>query len=221
MVVRSGEGCHSPVVKNECGLWEGLKRVLGLWCGWGLVLLLVILWLLLLLLWLGLGLLLLLWWGVCNGLLDQGGLAGNGGEDLLVGDSLEPAGGVGVLGAELLVEDGGEATGGNAGGVEVGEGEALTDEVGVDEEVVLEDAKALGGALLGVVDVLLVVGVLADERTEPASEGGEELGGGEGSPLEDGSVVLLGLAEEGRLLVLRGDYKTPVRWDWGQSLLAV
>ena len=72
--------------------------------------------------------------------------------------------------------------------------------------MVLEDFE-VGLRLLHVVfHVLLVEGVAANERTEPAAEVREELGVGEGHPAEDGGVVLLGLAEEGGLLVLGGDF---------------
>lgn len=183
--------------------------MLGLWCRWCLVFLLIVLlnslWLLLLLLWLSLWLLLLLWWGVDNGLLNESRLASNSGENFLVGDSLVPTGGVWVLCAPLLVEDKLETASGNTGGVEVGEGEALANEVGVDQEVVLEDLQAVASLLLGILNVFLVVRVLADEWAEPACESGEELGGCERAPLEDRGVVLLGLTEKGGLFVLGGN----------------
>lgn len=196
-----------PVIKNEGGASKSLDGVLGL----GLLLLLL-LFLLLLggslgggLGLLGLGLLLLLWGLVGDGLLDEVELVGNVRVDGLVGDGLEPAGGVGVAAAPLLVEEELETAGDEAGSEDIGEGEALADEVGVDEEVVLEGLDGLEGGLLAVLDVLLVVRVTADEGAEPSTESGEDLGVGVGHPSQDGGVVLLGLAEESGLLVLGGD----------------
>jgi hypothetical protein len=209
-----------PVVKDESGLAEKLKRVLGLGSLRSLVLLLLLLSgglhlglrgslgggslgsLLLLLLLLVLrarrGL-------VLEGLLGEDGVLDNGGVDVLGNDGAEPTGDVGVLAAPLGVPEELEAAGDNAGGEEVGEGEALADEVGVDEEVVLEDLDGGLGGLEGLVDALLVVGVTADQGTERGAKDREDLGVGEGHPAEDAGVVLLGLAEEGGLLVLGGD----------------
>ena len=196
----------SPVIDNKRGLGESLQRVLWLWWrSWLILFLLSSGLLLLLLLWLLLWCLLLLWWGVGDGLLDELGLTGNGLEDVLVDNGLVPTVDVGVLRAPLLVEEELVTTLDDGGSEEIGEGEALADEVGVDEEVVVEDSDVVGGALLAVVDVLLVVCVPADQRAEPASESWEDLSVGEGHPAEDGGVVLLGLAEEGGLLVLGGD----------------
>lgn len=156
--------------------------MLSLWCGWRLIFLLIVLhslglWCLLL--GLGLWLLLLLWWRVYNSLLDQSGLSVDGGEDLLVGDGLEPASGRWVLCAPFLVENEKEPTGSDASGVEIGQRKTLTNEVCVGGEVVLEDADAVCSALLVVFDVLLVVRCLANQRAEPATESWQELGGGE------------------------------------------
>ena len=142
---------------------------------------------------------------VGDGLLDELELLGDIRVDGLVGDGSEPTGDVGVVAAPLLVEEVLEATGDDAGSEDVGKSEALTNEVGVDEEVVLEGTDGLGGGLLGILDGLLVVGVTANQRAEPATESGEDLSVGEGHPSEDGGVVLLGLAEESGLLVLGGD----------------
>jgi hypothetical protein len=62
---------------------------------------------------------------------------------------------------------------------------------------------SLKGCLLRVLDVLLVVGVTAENRTVPATEGEENLRVGIRHPSQDGSIVLLGLAQKGGLLVLR------------------
>ncbi|THZ80313.1 hypothetical protein D6C84_07549 [Aureobasidium pullulans] len=198
------------VVNLEGGAAEGLDGVLGLG-GLGSLILIVVLGGsslglggLLGLLSLGGGL--LLGGLVGDGLLDELELLGNVRVDGLVGDSLEPTGDVGVVAAPLLVEEVLEAAGDDAGSEDVGKSEALTNEVGVDEEVVLKGTDSLGGGLLGGVDGLLVVGVTADQRAEPATEGGEDLSVGKGHPSEDGGVVLLGLAEESGLLVLGGDY---------------
>ena len=209
-----------PVVKDESGLAEKLKGVLGLRGLRSLILLLLLLSsglhlglrgslgggrgrsLLLLLLLLVLrarrGL-------VLEGLLGEDGVLDNGRVDVLGNDGSEPTGDVGVLGAPLRVPEELEAAGDDAGGEEIGEGEALADEVGVDEEVVLEDLDGGLGGLDGLVDALLVVGVTADQRTERGAKDREDLGVGEGHPAEDAGVVLLGLAEESGLLVLGGD----------------
>jgi hypothetical protein len=209
-----------PVVKDESGLAEKLKRVLGLGSLRSLILLLLLLsgglhlglrgslgggrslLLLLLLLVVVLRARRRL---VLEGLLGEDDVLDNGGVDVLGNDGSEPTGDVGVLGAPLGVPEELEAAGDNAGGEEIGKGEALADEVGVDEEVVLEDLDGGLGGLEGLVDVLLVVGVTADQGTESGTKDREDLSVGEGHPAEDAGVVLLGLAEEGGLLVLGGD----------------
>ena len=211
---------NAPVVKNESGLAEELKRVLGLGSLRSRILLLLSLsggldlglrsslgggrsgrLLLLLLL-----LVLRARWGlVLEGLLGEDGVLDNSGVDVLGNDGSEPTGNVGVLRAPLGVPEELEATGNNAGSEEVGKSEALADEVSVDEEVVLEDLDGGLGGLEGLVDALLVVGVTADQRTERGTKDREDLGVGEGHPAEDAGVVLLGLAEESGLLVLGGD----------------
>jgi hypothetical protein len=209
-----------PVVKDESGLAEKLKGVLGLGSLRSLILLLLLLsgglhlglrsslggggrgLLLLLLLLVVLrarrGL-------VLEGLLGEDGVLDNGRVDVLGDDGPEPTGDAGVLGAPLGVPEELEAAGDDAGGEEIGKGKALADEVGVDEEVVLEDLDGGLGGLDGLVDALLVVGVTADQGTERGAEDREDLGVGEGHPAEDAGVVLLGLAEESGLLVLGGD----------------
>jgi hypothetical protein len=138
-------------------------------------------------------------------LVEELKLLGNGRIDGLVDDSLIPTGDVGVLLAPLSVEEVLETTGDQASTEQVGEGDAVTDEVGVAEEVLLNNGDGAKGLLGGVIDCLLVVRVLAEEGSEPATERREDLGVEEGHPLQDGGVVLLGLAEEGGLLVLGGD----------------
>jgi hypothetical protein len=197
------------VVESKGGATESLNGVLGLG-GSGSILLVVVLGgsslgLSGLLGLLSLGGSLLLGGNIGDGLLDELELLGNLRVDGLVGDGGEPTGDVRVGAAPLLVEEVLEATGDDAGSEDIGKSEALTNEVGVDEEVVLEGTDGLGGGLLGILDGLLVVGVTANQGTEPATEGGEDLSVGEGHPSEDGSVVLLGLAEESGLLVLGSD----------------
>lgn len=196
-----------PVVKDEGSLGKSLKRVLGTGGGGGLLLLVLnLLGLRGSLGLLGLGGSLLLWGLVGDGLLDELELlVDNLRVDALVGDGLVPTGDVGVLAAPLLVEEELEATGDEASSEEISKSETLADEVGVDEEVVLEGLDGLVGGLLAVLDALLVVGVTADERTEPATESGEDLSVGVRHPPQNGGVVLLGLAEEGGLLVLGSD----------------
>lgn len=140
-----------------------------------------------------------------SGLLEQLEGVGNVRVDLLVVDGLVPTGDVGVLGAPLLVEEELEAAGDDADGEQVSEGDALANEEGVVQEVLLNNVDGLGGGLLGVINGLLVVGVPAQQGAVPGTEVGENLHVEEGSPLQDGSVVLLGLAEQGGLLILGGD----------------
>ena len=196
-----------PLVKRERGTAESLKRVLGLGGSGGL---------------LGSGSsssggggsgggLLLRLLGLLGGSVGQSNsleeldLLSDIREDGLAADSLEPSGGSGVLLAPLLVKEVLEATGGNASSEEIGEGDTLADEEGVVEEVLLNNGEVLLGSLDGIVDVLLVVGRITLEGGEPSNEGGEDLRVEEGHPLQDGSIVLLGLAKESGLLVLGGD----------------
>lgn len=134
-------------------------------------------------------------------------------ESSLVRDGLEPSedGGVGVTPG--LVEDGAEADGQHGGNEVVSERETLGDEELVGGEVLLDEVEEADGAHLGLLDGLLVVRGGAGEGTDPGSEAGEGLGVAPGHPLQDGGIVLLGLAEESGLLVLRGDC-------WGLTWLA-
>lgn len=198
-----------PLIERERGAAESLKRVLGLGGSRSLIrsggssggsgrggLLLGLL----------LGLLRLLGGSVgqSNGL-EELDLLSNLGEDGLAADSVEPSGDSRVLLAPLLVEEVLEATGGNASSEEIGEGDALADKEGVLDEMLLNNSEVLLGNLDGLVDVLLVVGRVALEGAEPSNEGGEDLRVEEGHPLQDGSIVLLGLAEKSGLLVLGSD----------------
>lgn len=66
----------------------------------------------------------------------------------------------------------------------------------------LKNGNGLEGLLSGGIDVLLVVLVTANEGAEPATKCGEDLRVGIRKPLEDGGIVLLGLAKESGLLIL-------------------
>lgn len=190
-----------PVIKDESGLAKSLKRVLGL--GGGLVLLsrsgsgggssLL------------LGLLLLLGGSVGDGLLSEDRVLNNSLEGGLVDHGLVPSGDGRVIGAPLLVQKESESAGQKTSSEDISEGDALANKVGVLGEVSLENRDVLQGNLRGLLNILLVVGVLADQGAVPSTEAGEELRVGIGQPAEDGSIVLLGLAQEGGLLVLGGD----------------
>lgn len=75
----------------------------------------------------------------------------------------------------------------------------------MNEEVILQDLDGIKGSLLCIVDRLLVVRFLPNEGTEPSRKIWEDLAVGEGEPSDDRSVILLCLAEESGLFVLRGD----------------
>ena len=76
----------------------------------------------------------------------------------------------------------------------------------MDEEVLLKNADSYESFLASVVDVLLVVGITTNERTEPSTDRREDLVVGIRHPSNNRCVVLLSLTEEARLLVLRGDF---------------
>jgi hypothetical protein len=203
-----------PFIEDKGGAAERFKCVLWLRCWWRLILVIIssrLLWLRSgsclgssLLLWL---VLLGLWWRlVLDGSLYIARSLGHSSEDGLCGDSLIPADSVGILATPLLVEESFEAALQEGGGEEIGEGEALTNEVCVDKEMLFDDVDGLEGGCLGVLDRLLVVGCKALDGAEPVSEIGEDFLVGEGEPFEDGGVVLLGFAEEGCLFVLGCDY---------------
>lgn len=194
-----------PLVKDEGRLAKGLEGVLGLGgLRGGLVL--------------GsgsgsgsLGLLLLLGGSVLDALLSELRLGEDSLERVLVDDGVVPAGESDVLLAVLLVKDGSESTGHESSSEEISEGDALANQVGVLGEVVLENSKGVVGSLDSLIDNLLVVALEAQEGAVPASKAGENLAVGERHPADDGSVVLLGLAKEGGLLVLGGHCKTKTR----------
>jgi hypothetical protein len=197
-----------PLIKDELGLAKSLKRVLGLLLRLGLIL--------------SsrssslgrgsgrssLGLLLLLGRGVLDSLLSEDRAGNNGLERSLVDDSVVPSGDGNVLRAPSLVQDGSESAGEERGSEVVGEGDALTNQVGVGGEVLLEDGDSLVGSLGGLFNVLLVVGVKTQQRAVPGAELGEDLSVDKREPAEDGSVVLLGLAQESGLLVLGGHFES-------------
>jgi hypothetical protein len=118
---------------------------------------------------------------------------------------LEPPRDGGVLGAPGAVEEEHEAASDDADDEEIGQGKVVPDEVGVGAQVVLHDLEALQRGVHALLNFLLVEGPAADQRVEPAAEGGEDLGVGEGHPPQDGGVVLLRVAEESGPLVLRRD----------------
>lgn len=191
-----------PVIKDESGLAKSLKGVLGLGGlgGGGLS---------------GgsgsrssgLGLGLLLGGDVLDHLLSELGLGEDGLEGVLVDNGVVPPGGGGVGLAPSLVKDSGESAGKEGGTEDIGEGDTLTNKVGVGNEVSLEGRDDLEGSLGGLIDNLLVVAIETQQRAVPGTELGQNLSVQEGHPAEDGSVVLLGLAEKGGLLVLGGDYE--------------
>lgn len=194
-----------PLVKDQSGLAKGLKRVLGL--GFRLdIRLLLFLFLSSRLGGLLLGLLLLLGRGVLDGLLDQGRLRNDVLPVTLVHNGVEPTGNSDELRAELLVEDSGECTTDDTGSEDISEGDTLTDEEGVGSEVSLQDLKSGAGCSSVVLNGLLVVGDRAKESEVPGTKASEEVGVGERHPAKDGSIVLLGSAQEGGFLVLGGDY---------------
>lgn len=194
-----------PVIKDESGLAKSLKGVLGLGglgggglsggsgSGSG-----------------GLGLGLLLGGDVLDHLLSELGLGEDSLEGVLVDNGVVPPGGGGVGLAPGLVKDSGESTGKEGGSEDIGQGDTLTNKVGVGNEVGLEGRDGLEGSLGGLIDSLLVVVTETQQRAVPGTEQGKDLSVHEGHPAEDGSVVLLGLAEKGGLLVLGGDYEQDV-----------
>jgi hypothetical protein len=103
-----------PLIKWESSLWQSLKRVLWFWGSWSLIFFLfnflgLWLWgsLLLFLFWLGF----LLWGSVLDGFVDEVELVNNGRIDLLVVDSLVPAGDIWVGCSERLIKNILESTG--------------------------------------------------------------------------------------------------------------
>lgn len=134
------------------------------------------------------------WGSVFDSLVDHDWLVNDGFPDGLIGEGLIPTSHVGVFVAPGLVEDKLETARDQRCSVEVCKGDALTDKESVNQEVLLEDADNLVCGLLGIFNVLLVVGVAADEGTEPVTEIGKDFGVGVGHPPHDRGVVHLGLA---------------------------
>lgn len=157
-----------------------------------------------------LGLLLLLGRGVLDDLLSKDGVGDDSLESGLVDDSVVPSGDGGVLGAPFLVQNSGESTSKEGSSEVIGQGDTLANKVGVGSEVRLEDSDVLQGSLGSFVDILLVVAVQAHERTVPATEARQNLSVDKGQPTEDGSIVLLGLTQEGGLFVLGSHYRITV-----------
>lgn len=133
--------------------------------------------------------------GLLRGGVGEGGgleelkLGGGSSPDGLVDDGFIPSSGVGVLLAPILVEEELEATGDDAGGKQISQGDALADEVGVVEKVLLNGGENLEGGLLGIINRLLVVASTAQKREVPGAQGREDLGVEEGHPPQDGSIT--------------------------------
>ena len=152
-----------------------------------------------------LGLFLNLGGDVLEALLAHDGGVNNGLVFRLVGDSLEPSGGGRVGHTPFPTENELEATGGEGSSKDISESETLADEEGVGSQVSLEDIIDSEGLLGSLLNGLLVIGVKSLEGTEPASNDGDQFLVGKGHPPEDGGIVLLGLAKEGGLFILRRD----------------
>lgn len=162
-----------PLVKSESGLGQSLKRVLGPGSLSGLLLS-------------GLGgslgsSLLLGLLGLLGGNVGELGsveeleLGRDSGVDGLVVNSLVPPRDVRVLLTPLLVEEELEATGNDGGGKQISKGDALADQVRVVLQMLLNGGNGLRGQLGGIINVLLVVGVTADQGTVPLAKGGQNL----------------------------------------------
>lgn len=99
-----------------------------------------------------------------------------------------------------------ESAGKDGGGEQISKSKSLADKEGLAQEVLFQNTDNLKGRSLGGINGLLVVCSSTDQRTEPATEVGEDLRVGERHPLQDLSIVLLGLSEKSGLLVLGGNY---------------
>lgn len=99
-----------------------------------------------------------------------------------------------------------ESAGKAGGGEQISKSNSLTDKEGLAQEMLFQNTDNLKGYSLGGINRLLVVWRITDQRMEPATEVGEDLGVGERHPLQDLSIVLLGLSEKSSLLVLGGNY---------------
>lgn len=162
--------------------------------------------------------------------LEESRLVGHSRVDGLSSDGLVPTGGSGVSLLPSLVEEELETAESDTSREEISECDALADEVGVVSEVLLEDVENLGSLDSGLIDSLLVVDSTALEREVLFGKRVDDLSVEERQPLQDGGVaslyssvvcssdyfmfvsqgidlLLLGLAEEGGLLVLGSDFR--------------
>lgn len=179
-----------PVIEDESGLGQGLERVLGLGSfRLGLVIIVISSRLSSRRLGGSRGLGILLGRGVLDGLLNEDRLLNNGLPHWLVDHGLVPTGHVGVFRAPRLVQGVLEATGDLRSEEKIGQSDALTNQEGVDEEVAFEDSESLRSESLGIFHTLLVVGILSDQRAEPATEGREDFGVRERHPTDDRGTV--------------------------------
>ena len=122
-------------------------------------------------------------------LIDEGKFVDNGRVNWLVVDGLVPTSDVGVLGTPLLVEEELEATRDDASSEEISKGDTFTGKVGVVKKVIFDNADCLESGLGRILNILLVVWVAAYKRSEPTTEGSENLGVKERHPLENRSVT--------------------------------
>lgn len=150
-------------------------------------------------------LLFLLGRSVDDSLLDEGGLADNFSNVGLVDDGVEVSEGVGSGGTDLGVEDLGETETEGDGNVEIGEGDALSDEESAGSEGLLEVVEEFESAGLVGLYLVLVVGLESSELSDPGSNGSNELSVGPRSPLLNESSLFLGSTEETGLVGLDSD----------------
>ena len=150
-------------------------------------------------------LLFLLGGSVDDSLLDEGGLADNFSNVGLVDDGVEVSEGVGSGGTDLGVEDLGETETEGDGNVEIGEGDALSDEESAGSEGLLEVVEEFESAGLVGLYLVLVVGLESSELSDPGSNGSNELSVGPRSPLLNESSLFLRGTEETGLVGLDSD----------------
>ena len=115
----------------------------------------------------GLGCLLLLWWCVLDGLLDHNWLLDHGLPDWLVGQGFVPSCGRRVGVTPGCIENELEATRDLGSQQEVCQGDALAHKESVCGEVQLEHREDSVDCGLRFVDICLIVGVFADDGSEP------------------------------------------------------
>lgn len=126
-----------------------------------------------------------------SGSVEELNLFSDSGVDGLVDNGLEPTSNVGIGLSPSLVVEVLEATSDDTSSEEIGKGDALANEVGVGQEMLLDNIDSPSGKLGRLIDVLLVVRDLAQKRAVPAGEAGKDLLVEEGEPLQDGSVTTL------------------------------